>query len=117
MTHRPDRVGTAIFSGDREETVDTATEEEILAELAANGFDLERIERGFVSAERNDEYFRAHQWELFERYPDRMLLIHSGGIVEPFDDMHEIARRYRELDQPIRDGAITRRQYKGILIL
>ncbi len=117
MEHRSELVGTVSFSSDREETVGTVTEEEILEELAENGFDLERLERGFVNAERNDEYFRVHQWELFERYPDQILLIHSGGVVEPFDDIHKMADRWRELDEPIRDAAITRQQQQGILIL
>lgn len=93
------------------------TTREQTEDLAALGIDLERLERGFVEAERNDEYFRAHQWDLFERYPDQILLIHSGGVVEPFDDIHKMADRWRELDEPIRDAAITRQQQQGILIL
>ena len=86
-----------------------ATQEEILAELAAAGFTEERLERIFVNTERNDEYFRAHETELFDQYPDKALLIHSGGIVEAFDDIAELSRRRDELGQDAADGAIRRK--------
>ena len=93
------------------------TTREQTEELAALGIDLERLERAFIRAERNDEYFRAHQWELFDLFRDKIVLVHSGGIVETFDDTYEMARRFRDLDQDVAEGAITRRFREGIWIL
>lgn len=117
MKHRGILVGTVIYPGVREQPADRATEEEILEELTAIGLDEERLERMFVNAECNEAYFRAHQWELFDRYPDKILLIHSGGTVEAFDDICTLSRRREELDQDAADGAIRRRQGKGVWIL
>ena len=117
MKHRSALVGTVIYRGKLDQPVDNATEEEILEELAAIGLTEERIERIFVNMERNEVYFQAHQWELFERYPDKLLLIHSGGVVETFDEICELTRRREELDQDAADGAIRRRQRKGIWVL
>ena len=117
MKHRSALVGTVIYRGKLDQPVDTATQEELLEELAAIGLDEERLERIFVNAERNRKFFRAHQWELFECYPGKILLIHSGGIVEAFDDIYQLADRYHALDRIARDGAISRQQGKGILVL
>ncbi|MDE2744362.1 MAG: hypothetical protein OXI41_00060 [Chloroflexota bacterium] len=113
------QVGVVMRCGARQEAVEQLTQEEILADLAANGFTEERLQRIFEESDRNDEFFRAHEEELFAQHPDKILIIHSGGIVETFENATESSKRYHELDLSIRDGAIIRRQYmyEGYLVL
>ena len=120
MRRQSAQVGVVIYPKRREEPEEQLTQEEILADLAANGFTEERLERIFVDTEHNAEYFRTHEKELFEQHPDKVLLIHSGGIVEGFKDRRQASDRKRGLNQDIRDGAIIRQriqQTEGVWIL
>ena len=68
-------------------------------------------------ARRNHDYFNEHAKELFERYPDRWLLIHSGGEVSAFNDLTALIRERNALDDVKRGGAIIERRRAGAWIL
>ena len=54
--------------------------------------------------ERNTRYLIEHEQEFYERYPEKWVLIHSGGQVEAFDDLRVLEQRRRELP-PISNAA------------
>lgn len=56
--------------------------------------------------ERNTKYLIEHEQEFYELYPEKWVLIHSGGTVEAFDDLRVLERRRRELP-PISNAAST----------
>ena len=81
------------------------------------GLDPEAVDRRMREAQRNHDYFMAHYKELFERYPDHWLLIHSGEEVVPFDDLVELINLLETFDPVKRGGAIIERQRKGVWVL
>lgn len=119
MRDQTAQICVVVRHGERRQAAEQLTQEEILADLAANGFTEERLQRIFEESARNDEFFRAHEEELFNQHPGKILIIHSGGVVEVFDNAEESSQRYHGLNQSTRDGAIVRRQYRnaGYLIL
>ena len=68
-------------------------------------------------ARRNHDYFNEHAQELFERYPDQWLLIHSGGEVAPFDDLAKLIDERNTLSEVQRGGSIIERRRVGVWIL
>ena len=81
------------------------------------GLDPEAVDRRMREAQRNRDYFRARSKELFERYPDHWLLIHSGGEVVPFDDLVELMTLRDTFDEVTRGGAIIERRRTGVWVL
>ena len=81
------------------------------------GLDPEAVDRRMREAQRNHDYFMAHYKELFERYPDHWLLIHSGGEVVPFDDLVALMTLRDTFDELTRRGSIIERRRTGVWVL
>ena len=68
-------------------------------------------------AERNNDYFLAHSDELFKQYPDKWILVHSGGVVEAFDDFLGLYNRRKQLDRVTSAGSMHYIRRPGVWLL
>lgn len=81
------------------------------------GLDSAEIDRKMKEARRNDDFFVAHSAELFEQHPDQWILIHSGGVVETFDEFLQLHNRRRELDPAVAAGSMHYIRRPGVWLL
>ena len=66
--------------------------------------DPEQMRAIWEEGDRNTRYLVEHEQEFYELYPEKWVLIHSGGTVEAFDDLRVLEQRRRELP-PISNAA------------
>lgn len=113
-------VGGVFLTHPREPNRRPLTEEEVLADWEAAGFSKERRRRMRSNDERNRKFLERHEQELFECFADKTLLIHSGNVVEVFDDYDQAANRLCELDPVAGDSAMIRQRpvpFDGYVVL
>ena len=113
-------VGGVFLTHPRDPTRRPLTEEEVLAAWEAEGLPKERRRRMRANDQRNKKFLEQHEQELFECFADKTLLIHSGNVVEVFDDYDQAANRKCELDQEASDSAMIRQRpvpFDGYVVL
>lgn len=62
------------------------------------GLEPEFMEAVAEMSRRNDEFYAAHQQEIWQQHAGKCVLIHSGSTVEVFDEVDDLMARLTALD-------------------
>ncbi len=95
-------------------TTGEGTRAKSLADLGISQMYVERVRR---MSRRNEDFYAAHEQELWKAHVGKWLLIHDGATVEAFDEFTGLAARLDELDSITRASAFHMRQTDKIWIL
>lgn len=87
------------------------------AEALAELIDPEYLDAVVKEIQRNNEFFLAHERDIWDQHPAKSVLVHSGTQVEAFDEFSDLLRRRESLAPVTRDGSLCRWQREGLWIL